>query len=267
MTPFYFGTSERRIFGIYEPAAPGIVGKRTAVLCYPWGSEYLHAHRAMRQLAIKLSIAGYHTLRFDPFGTGDSGGDMTDTDLPGWQNDVYMALDELREIVGVGSATLIGLRLGGAIATHAAAERADEIDALVLWDPIVRGENYLAGLGVPLHATGAGASAGRSDTVQIIEVQGFPLTTDLVHDIRAIDLRALIAAPPARTLVVVTDRSSPDADFFAQPATDSAPAATLAGPAAAAIEFIAASLPWIEDTANTGVVPVNVINRIASWLA
>ena len=71
MTPFYFGAGPQRLFGIYEPAVLTGRGKRGAVLCYPWGPEYVHAHRVMRQLAIKLAGAGVHTLRFDFFGTGD----------------------------------------------------------------------------------------------------------------------------------------------------------------------------------------------------
>jgi pimeloyl-ACP methyl ester carboxylesterase len=281
MTPFYFGTRERRIFGIYEPAAPGTVGKRAAVLCHPWGAEYLHAHRAMRQLAIRLSIAGYHTLRFDPFGTGDSGGDMTDADLAGWHDDVHMALEELREIVGMGGATLIGLRLGATIATNVAASLPDEIDALVLWDPIIRGEDYLADLGVALPNEHAGPAAASSNSARTIEVQGFPLTTDLVRDIRSIDLRSLIIQPPARTFIVVTDGSPSHAVDLPVSVPISASAMTLAStlgrpalsphapsaPEAPTIEFMTAACPWIEDTANTGVVPVNVINRIVSWLA
>lgn len=270
MTPFYFGTSARRIFGIYEPAAPGTIGTRAALLCYPWGPEYLHAHRAMRQLAIKLSMAGYHTLRFDLFGTGDSGGDMTDADLAGWQDDVQMAMEELREIVGVRSATLIGLRLGAAIAANVARRLPDETDALVLWDPIIRGEHYLSDLGAALPADSAGPPAPHSGGPHIIEIQGFPLTMELVRDIRAIDLRSVITQPPARTFILVTDRQHADADIVAAPTLQStADAAAHAPftPPPPTIEFMTAACPWIEDTATTGVVPVAVINRIVSWLA
>jgi len=272
MTPFYFGTSDRRIFGIYEPAAPGTAGKRAAVLCYPWGSEYLHAHRAMRQLAIKLSVAGYHTLRFDLFGTGDSGGDMTDASLAGWQNDVHMALEELREIVGAASATLIGLRLGAAIAANVLAQRPDDIDALVMWDPIVRGEHYLADLGVASEAQACPPRNG-CDTPQTIEVQGFPLTQDLLREIRSIDLRSFTTEPPARTLIVVTDPSPSHAGLAAPSAMASSAGVPASSPyaqlntAPPTIEFMNAACPWIEDIASTGVVPITVINRIASWLA
>ena len=95
MSPFYFGTRERRLFGIYEPASCGTAGNRAAILCYPWGLEYLHAHRTLRQLALKLSATGVHTLRFDFFGTGDSGGEAIDANLKVWQTDLKMAMEEI----------------------------------------------------------------------------------------------------------------------------------------------------------------------------
>src|SRR6516165_2206759 len=101
MNPFFFGTSERRLFGIYEPAGARLTGKRAAILCYPWGSEYLFAHRTFHQLALNLSRAGFHTLRFDYYGTGDSGGEPTDTDLTGCEADLETAIEELIEITGL----------------------------------------------------------------------------------------------------------------------------------------------------------------------
>src|SRR3954451_13983708 len=76
MTPLFFGSRARRLFGIYEPGRSGSRVPRAAVLCHPWGQEYIRAHRSMRRLANMLSATGRDTLRFDYFGTGDSAGDM-----------------------------------------------------------------------------------------------------------------------------------------------------------------------------------------------
>ena len=40
--------------------------------------EYMRTHKAVRQLTMMLAKAGYHLLRFDYFGTGDSAGDGED---------------------------------------------------------------------------------------------------------------------------------------------------------------------------------------------
>jgi len=71
MNVFYFGAGERRLFGVYTPARHG--GRRGAVLCPPWGQEYLRAHRSIAQLANTLATAGVHVLRFDYSGTRSHG--------------------------------------------------------------------------------------------------------------------------------------------------------------------------------------------------
>lgn len=258
MNPLYFGTSERRIFGIYQPAAAAGPRNRAAVLCHPWGSEYIYAHRSMRQLAVKLSMAGYHTLRFDYFGTGDSAGEMADADLPGWESDVEAAIEGLEDIVGAAHVSLIGLRLGANIAATVAARRSREIDALVLWDPIVSGTAYLRELGVVL-PTGTDAQGPAHDEGgAALEVQGFPLTPAMLREFHSIDLNGSIAAPAARTLMLVTQRMPSHDSLAAAPAGPSAPAL--------AVEYMTAECPWIESATISGAVPVPVIQRIVEWL-
>ena len=120
MTPFYFGMRQRRLFGIYEPARTS--SAHAAVLCNPWGNEYIHAYRSLRQLALLLTIAGFHILRFDYYGTGNSAGDMIDADVQGWKADIETAMDELRHITDLQQVTLVGLRLGATLAAAVAAD-------------------------------------------------------------------------------------------------------------------------------------------------
>src|SRR3984957_19313317 len=148
MSPFFFGSAERPLFGIYEPAALGTTGKRAAVLCYPSGNEYIYAHRTLRQLALKLSSAGFHVLRFDFYGTGDSGGELSDVALDDWEADLKTAINELIEITGLAKVSLIGMRLGGIVAASVTSQLNSVIEALVLWDPAVNGPEFLNQLGV-----------------------------------------------------------------------------------------------------------------------
>src|SRR5690606_4717969 len=97
MTPLYFGDRSRRLFGVYSPGHAGAGRARGAVLCAPWGPEYLRAHRSLAQLGKWLNEAGVHVLRFDWYGTGDSAGDMSDARLDGWLDDLGQAIDELRD--------------------------------------------------------------------------------------------------------------------------------------------------------------------------
>jgi pimeloyl-ACP methyl ester carboxylesterase len=96
----------------------------------------VHAHRTLRQLALKLTSLGYHTLRFDYFGTGDSAGEIAHIDPAGMQSDLESAIEAAQDIAGADRVALIGLRLGANLAAHVAALHCSDLEALVLWDPI-----------------------------------------------------------------------------------------------------------------------------------
>jgi pimeloyl-ACP methyl ester carboxylesterase len=227
------------LFGLYEPAFSGGAVERAAVLCQPFGSEYVLAHRSMRQLAVRLARAGFHTLRFDYFGTGDAAGETAECDLDGWEADVEMATDELRDIVGISRITLIGLRLGATLAARVAARRASDFEALVLWDPIIAGTDDVT----------ADAYAG---------AKGVPDPASPLRNLRAIELAPWFAAPPTRTLSLVTER---------RPRRTALPMAKVGlKDAQLSIEFIDDLRPWIEDPDDAGGLPIKVFQRIARWL-
>lgn len=129
------GTAQRRLFAIHEAAAL-TQRPRAVVLCQPLGAEYTYAHRSMRQLAVRLAMSGFHTLRFDYYGTGDSAGADSETDLAGCESDVESAMEALADIAGTSRLTLIGLRAGANIAARVAARHRADAEALVLWDPL-----------------------------------------------------------------------------------------------------------------------------------
>src|SRR5918992_3821916 len=114
MNPFFFGSSQQPLYGVYHPPKARVPRRIGVVLCYPLWQEYMRAHRAFRQLAILLAKAGFPVLRFDYFGTGDSGGDSESGDVAQWTADVCTAIDELKDTAGVRSVSLVGLRVGAA---------------------------------------------------------------------------------------------------------------------------------------------------------
>jgi alpha/beta superfamily hydrolase len=251
VNPFFFGTGERRLFGVYTPGQRGSAGVRAAVLCNPWGQEYLRAHRSMRQLAMQLNRAGVHVLRFDYFGTGDSGGDFTDGDLAGWQGDVDTAIEELKDATGATRVGLVGLRLGATLAAAVAARRED-VERLLLWDPIVDGEEYVRELWQePSQARSPEPPGAR-------EVLGFVLTEDMSRELRSLDLLELVPSFPTRTLVVASE--SLPSHVALQAALDSPPGGPLP------MERIASPRAWLEEQ-NTGIgaVPVKMLQRIVEW--
>jgi pimeloyl-ACP methyl ester carboxylesterase len=263
MNPFYFGTHERQLLGIYE-AARRSKASRAVVLCHPWGAEYIHAYRAIRQLAKMLTVNGIHTLRFDYFGTGDSAGDTTAGDPSGWETDIQSAIEELKDTTRATRVSLVGLRLGATLAANVAVRMGAVVDSLVLWDPIVSGADYLTELH---HAARTGwflprrAVARPADQGGGHEIMGFPLTAAVAAAIRRIDLAALAPALPHRTLVVVSQPLGSHTSL--QIALDQRPAPL-------AIEHIESPPGWIEWPIHhplAGTVPVKVLQRIVEWLA
>jgi pimeloyl-ACP methyl ester carboxylesterase len=255
VTPFFFGTGRRRLFGISDSASwTGRASGRAIVLCNPWGPEYIHAHRSMRQLARRVSLVGFHALRFDYFGTGDSAGEMCDADLPGWEEDIETAIGELRDSTGVKRVALAGLRLGATLAASVAARRRMDVDTLVLWDPIIFGKTYVQEL---IHGTGQGASMVRPQEVGGgHEIRGFPLTARMAREFEALDLTNLLGALPTNTLIVLTERVT-----WNDTLKD-----TVAKMDNTSLEYLDDLPVWIERVENPGIVPVNALKHIVHWL-
>ena len=200
MNPFFFGSSQQPLYGVYHPPKARVPRRTGVVLCYPLWQEYMRAHRAFRQLAMLLSKAGFPVLRFDYFATGDSGGAGEEGDVARWVADIGTAIDELKDMASVPKVSLVGLRVGAALAATAAVRRTD-LEQVLLWDPVVSGarfvEHVMARHGVESAAPGT------------IGVDGFPLTDAMRRGLQSIDLMEA-AAPGARELMVVVSEERDD---------------------------------------------------------
>ncbi|MGH9322236.1 MAG: serine aminopeptidase domain-containing protein [Vicinamibacteria bacterium] len=262
MRPFYFGTSSRPLFGVYHPPATPPGPRGGVLLCYPFGREYLRAHRAVRELANELGREGFHGLRFDYYGCGDSGGEGVDGSIVEWVANVSDALEELEEASLRSDLSAVGLRLGAALAFLAASSgRARPFRRLVLWDPIVSGSRYLEELDSLQEewsrAHPAVASKAPADGAE--ENLGFPLTPALRDTITGIDLRK-IEKVPAESVLVMTSKEDADADELAE---------TLGRRGARVTrESISGAKFWLrQEGIDHAVVPTETVRSIASWFA
>lgn len=256
MTPLFFGERSRRLFGMYTPARAQGAKPRGVVLCQPWGAEYLRAHRSVCQLSRLLAESGVHVLRFDYFGTGDSAGDMADGDLNGWQGDVETAIDELKDTAGLQRVGLVGLRLGAVLAARVAPVRRKDVDAVVLWDPVVQGGAHMT----ELQRLDAAVARERSLKVSPGELLGFPMPAAMASDLQAIDLLQHVQGLPARTFMVLSDTSAPHEAVRT--------ALQEARPGADAADLISSLPAWLEDQhSGAGAVPVKLLQRIVEWVA
>src|SRR5260221_4633500 len=122
---FYFRSSDKPLFGCYHEPSASRLRSCGILICQPIGHEYVNAHRALRQLAVRLAEAGFPVLRFDYYGCGDSSGNTEDASILQWSADISAAISELRRRTGLFRVCMVGLRLGGALATLVAAEPGD----------------------------------------------------------------------------------------------------------------------------------------------
>ena len=204
MVPLYFGTSSARLFGVYHPAESAQRRACGVVICPPFGHEYIRAHRLLRQLAAQLSRDGFHVLRFDYLGCGDSAGEPQVGSPSQWMADIATAIDELRDTSEVRRVCLIGLRLGATLAVRAA-ERRDDVEAVVLWDPILDGGQHLEDLQVLQRSWLSDRPGSRKFAFQpqVSEVIGFPITDALRAEMDKTILEE--TAPPSQRRIVVLD--------------------------------------------------------------
>lgn len=257
MNPFFFGSSRKQLFGVHHLPKAAASKPTGVLLCYPFGDEYMRTHKASRQLAMALARAGYHLLRFDYFGTGDSAGAGEDATVAQWLEDVATAADELKETSGVARISIIGLRLGATLASRAVASRTD-VDDLVLWDPIVVGSGYAAELmAAPYSSPGAGGLQNRQAT---LGAAGFPVTPALRNGFDELDLTRMPLEAPRRILLMTSHEREDYArlrdHLLAQ------------RPGAFAHRLVPSPAPWIEVEKSNGamVLPHQMIQAIVGQL-
>lgn len=112
------------------------------VFCDPFAEEKKCAHRVLVEAARTFCRADIGSLRFDYRGTGDSPGEFATATPELWTQDITAACHYLREVMGVKTVGLLGLRLGGALALEAL-QTTGCADFLVLWEPVLNGKQYL----------------------------------------------------------------------------------------------------------------------------
>jgi acyl transferase domain-containing protein len=141
--PFYFGDPQKRLCGIYHPPPDQVDRNEGVLLCHPLPQEYMHCYWSLRELSDLLSNAGFHVLRFDYFGTGDSAGETNEVDINQWRYDILSAGTELKNRSKVDRISLIGLRFGATLAYQASSNNGFHFNKLVLWDPVLNGEGHV----------------------------------------------------------------------------------------------------------------------------
>ena len=256
--PFFFGIGEKTLFGCYHPPLNGVAQSYGIILCYPLGQEYIRSHRTFLQLAVRLAHAGFPVLRFDFFGTGDSAGDCNDGNIRQWILDISTAVDEIKKRSGLSKFCLVGLRLGGTLSVIAGARRND-IQSMVLWNPVVSGEAYVAELkslqkNMIRYSYLSDIKAGQKDYTEILGVR---VSNDLFSDLKGIDLLETNISPAQKLLII---------DNGEDPATNNLNSHLANVGSRSEYHALTAPKIWLDEP-NVGLVPHQVLKRILRWVS
>jgi len=136
----FFHSQGQRVLGVLHtpeqtPARPGGL-----VFLHGWAGYRIGPHQMFTKMARRATGQGFHCLRFDFRGRGDSEGDAARTTLTTMIQDAQAAVAMLCEETGLERVALIGDCSGSEVAIGAGI--LDEcVDSLTLWSaPIVGGE-------------------------------------------------------------------------------------------------------------------------------
>jgi len=236
--------------------------RQTAVvLCYPFGHEYIHAHRAYRHLARALTESGFPVLRFDYSGCGDSAGGVERTSLQVWTDDLVEAIDAIHARCTASSLCLIGGRLGASIALRVA-DRREDVSRLVLWDPVVDGRRYLERLeqehGEMLSSARVPAT-GEPDPDGGTEILGFVVSEPLRRELH--EAPDALATPSVFAGDVLLLHGAPDSGLDGLAERLGRAGATVARRA------LEGEQPWTRvENVTRAVLPLDSIRSIVSWV-
>ncbi|GEM_PF-1369943 len=196
------------------------------VFCHSFGEEKMSSHAISVKTARCLCEQGAAVLRFDFSGTGDSEGELDETTLDDWREDLALAVAELRRLSGATKIGLWGLRLGAHLALRYAAEMPTDIVTsgdvafLILWQPVPDTEVFFKQflrqkLSTEIAAAREGGPSlkGMIQTLEdggAVEVIGYPVSKEMFRGFAA-GARQPLPSPAGYPVLVTSTSLSEDA--------------------------------------------------------
>lgn len=188
---------------------------------HPFAEEMNKSRRMVAEMARRLARHGYAVLQIDLTGCGDSEGDFADASWHSWLDDIGAADAWLQTQYPDQPLILWGLRLGGLLAAAHAAAHPQRCRQLLLWAPVVNGEQFLTQflrLRVANQMLAGEQGGGTQQLMQqlqagaAVEIAGYMLASQLALPLANTRLSGLLT-PAIRVdwfeLVASTDRPLP----------------------------------------------------------
>jgi exosortase A-associated hydrolase 2 len=195
--PRFRGEQGAKFFTLQYSCGPS--PKAHIIFLPPFGEEMNRCRSLVATQARNFANAGYSCTLIDFYGTGDSQGQLCDSSLQIWRENIRLTVEELKREC---SAPLIlwGLRLGGLIAMDFAKVSSIRPRDILLWQPVSAANVYItqvlrqrvASLMVrDLPPETTKDIRQKLEEGQNVEVSGYTIGRSLVRDIESIDLAAM----------------------------------------------------------------------------
>lgn len=140
--PFFLKAGVGERFCLYHAPDSGMPIRGALVYVHPFAEEMNKSRRMAALQARAFAKAGFAVLHIDLFGCGDSSGDFAEARWDIWRDDVLAASSWLEARTGMVT-SLWGLRLGALLALDLAADSNQKFEGLLLWQPVISGEQFL----------------------------------------------------------------------------------------------------------------------------
>jgi alpha-beta hydrolase superfamily lysophospholipase len=195
MTPVYVSGC----FGMLHPAG----GTHGVLICGSLGDEAMNSYRPLVFLGERFAAAGCPTLRLEYYGVGDSAGEDGE---PGrfqeWLSGIAVGVRWLRENCGVGPVTLVGVRIGAAIAARAAC-CIECVEGMICLAPVARGRRFLREMTLAANANAEiWKVESRIHDGDWFEAHGVRLDRATHDALERLDIAGLSRRPAPRALVL-----------------------------------------------------------------
>lgn len=140
----YFTNHGERLLGAYHRPDEGAATLPLGiVMLHGWAGYRIGAHQMFTKLGRRAEAAGFHCLRFDFRGRGDSEGDAAAATLTTMISDARVAVDWLVENAGVRRVALVGDCSGAEVAIGTGVSR-EAVTDMVLWSAPMVGADRTA---------------------------------------------------------------------------------------------------------------------------
>ncbi|MBA6412690.1 hydrolase 2, exosortase A system-associated [Parahaliea sp. F7430] len=202
----FIGATGQQIFTLsFQPES---AAKAQFVYVPPFAEEMNRCRSWVAGQSRQLAQRGYGCTLFDFRGTGDSDGELINSSLASWFDDMALAVTTVEDAFQQ-PVILWGLRSGALLAWHYTVRHPAKVDQLLLWQPVLSGQNFVRQLIRQRIAAGLGRerAAESSDQIkaqwlagQAVEIAGYPLGGELMVELQSLE----ITPNPASTQIPVT---------------------------------------------------------------